>query len=318
MSTYETPDNQLAAVYATQSSSTETNDLGISTRVGSGRVSSTDAVPMSAPTGDQLSFRTTSGMAVHDPAAIKPDDVVNLGNGMGETSVAVAMAMGLLARSPAGHIVPVGAAAPPSSPPPDDKGPKPPLQPQQDERQQDTPNTRLDDESEATITDALTRAPGASIGVAVAAIDNGGEVPDAQVGQLAAELGMEPSQVRAKIASVQAAYAKEATTSAAKAAGTSEEMVAEAFEHFRRTGSSDFRAAMNAHFQSGRADYGSFVIDFVANLDQVDPARILEANTTAGRSVRWDAPSKQILVKVPGRGEMPWSVAVRQRLISVR
>lgn len=286
--------------------------LGITSHIDTGPLQLPDASVVPVPPGGSFAIRTPTGTRVYDPAAIGMDDVIEIAPGQ-ETSVAAAMSMGLLSRDAAGRIVPVGAAAPPSSPPPDDKG-KPPLPIQQ----QDTPNTRLDDESEATIADAMARAPGASIGVAVSVIENAGEVPEAVIGQLAADLGIEPEQARVKLQGVQAAYAKEATTSAAKAAGTSEAMAWEAFQHYQRTGSSDFKAAMHSHLASGRPTYGSHVIEYIAQLDQIDPQRILGAETVDGRSVRWDPASGQIVVKIKGRGEMSWAHAVRQRLISVQ
>jgi hypothetical protein len=294
------------------------DQLGISAYVDPGVVRSSDAPAAPAPTGGPMSFRTSAGVQLHDPAAVRPDDVVKFGPNSGdETSVEVAMSMGLLVRNAAGHIVP---AAP--GPQPTEAERQAQQQREQQPKQQETEAvTSLDPDSEAVMSRAFTEAPGETIGAAVSAIENNGEVSPAVVEQLAARLNMERGEAAQKTEQVKAAYATEATTYTAKALSTSEAIVKEALaavQHDSATKSA-FRQAAQTHFMSGRPDgYARLAQDWIANLDQTDPSRILNSNPVEGRSVRYDHNSRQVIVKLPDGRELPWGVAVRNGLISIK
>jgi hypothetical protein len=294
------------------------NQLDITTHVDQGVVRSSDAdVSVSVPAGWSFPVRNSAGMPIADPAAIAPDHIVDLGpSAGGETTVEVAIMMGLLTRNGAGHVVPVGSATVPQRQ--QEAGDQ--AKEQQQQQQQEEPNPSLDPESEAILANALTNAPSETIGVAVSVIENGGEVTDASVAQLAARLSLEPEAARAQIEQARNAYATEAYNETAKAVGTSAKVVKDALDAAQADPKtqSAFRRAAEAHFHSGRPDYSALVRDYVANLDQTDPQRILNSTPVAGRSVRWDQNSKQVLVRLPDGDEVSWSVAVTMGLITIK
>lgn len=283
--------------------------LGMTTRVDEGPVrGDSSAAPMAAPPGTgPVSVRTTAGVAVYDPAAVTPEDIVNI-HGI-ETNVAVAMSMGYMVRNAAGHIVPASSEQLNETA-------------QQQQRQDEADKTpkeerpRVSDEMEAELSDAYSRAPDESTGAAMAVIASDGEVSDRTVSQLASRLGVEPSEARAKVGRAMASYANEAATHSAKAAGISTAFAQEALQHARQNKTSEFRAAAEQHFRTGIPNYKDMVVDYIATLDQRDPGRILSAAPVAGRSVRYDPNTRQIIVTADGY-EMTWDNAVRSRKISI-
>jgi hypothetical protein len=79
------------------------------------------------------------------------------------------------------------------------------------------------------------------------------------------------------------------------------------------------RETAQRHYLEGKADYAPFIESYISRLDRTDPNYILAAAPIAGRrSVRYDHATKQIMVRVDGRHELPWEAAVKQKLISIK
>jgi hypothetical protein len=315
-SDYKGTDKVLAGVFRTDNTPSEptTSHLDASYRVVGNVVRSSDAdAAVSAPANWTFPVRNSGGMTISDPAAITPDHIVSLAPG-DETTVANAMYLGLMTRNAAGHIVPVGSASAPQGNTQQEKPPE--LETQEPEPE---PNPALDEASEALMTRAFSEAVSETLGMAVAVIYGEGSEEGAAE-QLASRLNLEKHDAIAKVESVKAAYATEAYNVTARTMDTSLQVVKEALDAAQAPPAtqSAFRRAAESHFHSGKPDYNQFVVDFIANLDQSDPQRILNAAPVAGRSVRYDHNSKQVLVKLPDGGEVSWDVAVRLGLISFR
>jgi hypothetical protein len=72
---------------------------------------------------------------------------------------------------------------------------------------------------------------------------------------------------------------------------------------------------MHRHFQSGRpGHYAELVKDYLVGLATTAPARILSAQFGGGVSARQDH-SGEIVVNVPGHGEMSFGAAVHSGLL---
>jgi hypothetical protein len=317
-SNYKSPASVLASVYGNgnNSSPTEANTshLDATAYVDQGVVRSTDATPVSVQSGWSYPVRNSAGMPIADPAAVAPDHIVDLGPaGGGETTVEVAIMMGLLTRNAAGHVVPVGSATVPQQQ--QEAGDQ--EKEQQQQQPQDEPNPALDPESEAIVANALTHAQGEAIGVAVSIIEKDGEITDASVAQLAARLGQEPAEARAQIEKARDAYVKEAVTHTAKTTGTTDAMAQEALHFAQKNNPQAFRRAAEEHWMTGKPSYDHLVREYVAELGTKEPRRILEAATIPGYSARWDAQSGQVLLRFQGQ-EMSWGDAVRLGYIMLK
>jgi hypothetical protein len=270
----------------------------------------TAPVAVAAPSSplDISSARTGTGQRVTDPALLTPDTIIT--HGGIETTLGTLLAIGQVMRDANGNYRSV---APGSE--------QAPQQPQQDREPTDNdtlpPNEPLDEQSEAVLTEALTKAPAQCVGAAASFINANGAVSDEAISQLAIATGQEPEAVREKFAQVTAAYSREAVKLGAKGALCSEEVSREALEWARHAKASELKETANRHFAEGRANYTGFVIDYLATLDQRDPNRILTATPVKGRSVHWDKGNNCVVVTLADGTEMSWSAAVRAKLISM-
>jgi hypothetical protein len=110
--------------------------------------------------------------------------------------------------------------------------------------------------------------------------------------QLAARLNLEKHDAIAKVEQVKAAYANEAFTVTARAVQTSPGMVEDALAAAQSNPAtqSAFRRAAEAHFHSGRPEYGHLVRDYIANLGSTDPQRIRKRGGCGGVCRTGNAP----------------------------
>lgn len=305
---YGSRDEVLAAVYSEPPANTE-HLVGMTTRVlnSSNAVSSGAAAAQSAPADagngpdlDLSEARSPIGQRITDAAQLTSDSIVRFAGV--ETSIATLVTLGLVVRDGVtGTFRAVEPQQATSQPAPAE------------------PAARMDDHSEAIVAEATEKAAGETMAAAVEIMSSDGRVSDGTVARIASRLSIEPEQARARIAHVQEAYARAAVAAGAKAAETSEEVAHDALQSARTARTSELRQAAEQHFTSGApAGYKDFVIDFVAGLGTSDPDRILTATPVPGRTVRWDAQSRQVLVKMADGSETTWAAAVRSGLIMLK
>jgi hypothetical protein len=249
---------------------------------------------------DLSSARSPTGERISDPSLLTGDSIVTF-QGM-ECSVGSLMTMGLVARDASGQYVTTNTGEAPSQEARADTAP---------------PNQPLDPHSEAIMAEAQAKAMPQLLGAATSFIQSDGVLSEEAVSQLASAMGIEPSAVREQATHVQQAYAKEAVQMAVKATECPEKIAADALAHASKNQQSAFREASQRHFSEGRADWGPLVMDYLANLDQVDPNQILNAGPVKGRSVHWDRGARCVVVTLGDGTQMSWAAAVRGKFISL-
>lgn len=132
------------------------------------------------------------------------------------------------------------------------------------------------------------------------------------VNALASRLGIEPAQAAKMTADTVAAFRATAERSIVSALG---EDLAASFSEWA-VGREDVRAADVALGKTGRADYSAPIKAFLADLGKTQPDHALGMAREAGLTAR--KVTGEVVVDVPGVGQMGWAVAVRGGFLPFR
>lgn len=235
---------------------------------------------------------------------IADDTRVTLAGGM-EMTVRSAAQMGLLVKNAAGQWTEAAAPGVTGSERPKGEEPK---EDGEDDDGEDGPPPRQDEETEAIMADAYTRAPQESISAAQAYVQAGGEMPQAATEALAARLGIEPAEAAAKVEQVTAGYTKEAHVSLSKTFG--DDLSAEVFEWAKENARTKLNEAAMRHFNTGRPDYDAIARDYLVHLAKSDPQRIAGATFPGGATTRI-APDGTVVLRERNGVERSFVAAVR-------
>jgi hypothetical protein len=256
----------------------------------------------SSPTiGNGFQARSQDGFAITSAAELTSDSIVTLPNGM-EVLYGVALSEGLLAPAALAEAK---------------QEQEETEQEQKQEEQKNNDTQPMNDEAEAVMADALTKAEGATIGAMVDLIKNDGVLSPFNIEELASRLQVEPEVVQQRTQVALRGYMEDANRGAAKAANTDEGLAHEALQDARQHRRSEMNEAMQRHGMTGRTGhYGPIVQDFVASLADTQPARVLGAKTGPGITVN-QAVTGEITVTIEGQGTFRYEDAVRQGLVVV-
>jgi len=256
------------------------------------------------PSGGILSTaRSTFGRPVAG-TDVRPNSIVKVG-GM-ETSVAAAVAAGLLQRNGDGSYSETGDGSQVSS-----QAPQEPQQPQE-QQQQDPAATKVEDlpqQLHEYAQDFCSRVDNVTVTSAVNALINGGDLSDNLVGQIAGQMQLEPGEVRGRTDQIRAAY----TEQAYKMVGEHAQAI---FDYANAHEPRALQAATQKHVtQEDPRAYDEVVRSFWLNLDRYAPAAILSANNAKDVGARRES-NGSITVELKGYPRMSWQAAVRAGLIA--
>jgi hypothetical protein len=256
--------------------------------------------------------RTQDGYRVTHLADLKPNDIVTI-NGV-ETELRVAIEAGLIKLND-GKLRGVTEA---------ELARAEQQQGQQDQQQTDQRSEEqkaqadpIGPEAYKVMTDALTRDPGAVTNAAADLIEADGDMSTGAVEELASRMGVAPAEAQHRAQVAMAGYAKEAYATSAREVGVDETLAAEALQDARRSRPSEFKEIAYRHVNEGKAGYAGLVREYVAGLATTAPQQVLNATTTSGVKV-FQAPNGDIMVDIPGDGQMRYEDAVHLGRITVK
>jgi hypothetical protein len=229
---------------------------------------------------------------------LRPDDIVMVA-GM-ETTVAIARRLGLVEENEYGKLV-NGADAR-----------KLVEEPIQEAVETGEAFASQDDEKHLAEMSALTSA-----GPQVAAINDfvtTGQMSSNTIERLASEAGMEPHQVQENFAKVQAAFTAQAKSVVTKTGVPDFDDFSQwAWQHQPNS----MQDAIRAHtMHRSTAGYQAIAAEYVATMDQHDPHAILEADFGGGITAS-KAPNGNIVLNIPGTGQVSWRQAINLGLVKV-
>lgn len=243
--------------------------------------------------------RTQDHFPITDAADLQPDSVVTVmvdGRPM-EVDYAIAKANGLL--SPQGL-----------------------QQAQQDQQRveqkaaqreaEDNKVEPLDPKSEALMREAVSTPEGqsATFHFGVDMVHNNFEVTENMVNEFASAQRIEPSEAKARVDHVMAAYHAEAVRAAVRETGAPDHIVAQVLYEARE--SSEMKETAMAHWQTDRArGYGKFVLRHIASLADTPEgaAKVVAANPHRARL----ASDGSAVVRLDNGQELSWANAILSR-----
>lgn len=139
---------------------------------------------------------------------------------------------------------------------------------------------------------------------AVKSVMETGALTDEHVGQLAAQMGLEPDEVRSRAASLQGAYEAQAKSMLGTYA---DEIIAYARDKQPQL----MNQAVARHVQQEDANaYADVVKSWWLDLPKTDPDYLMSATNAKQLGLQRDARSGQVTVMVPGIGRMEWRAAI--------
>lgn len=166
------------------------------------------------------------------------------------------------------------------------------------------------EESLATLVDQVS--PNDQINGLNQLVDNGA-VSDELVGQVASNLGVDPSAVHGQIGSIVSEFETQARATINKSGVDSEAVI----EWARVHAADELRDAMMAQGQKRTtAGYADIAKSYVERLDTIDPSAILNAELKDGLKARRDDGGR-IILTTPSGSSMEWRSAVRSGLVSI-
>src|SRR5262249_31663985 len=133
------------------------------------------------------------------------------------------------------------------------------------------PAERLDDQAEGWLGEAYTKAQGSAISVAEEVIAQDGVASDARIEMLASDLGINPSEAKARVEHVVKSYSDEAIRVSARNVGTTPDIVAEAFAWANYEQDPALKQAAQNHYQTGKARYEGIVRGYISSLAERAP-----------------------------------------------
>ncbi|MEM6668725.1 MAG: hypothetical protein AAF661_05860 [Pseudomonadota bacterium] len=171
----------------------------------------------------------------------------------------------------------------------------------------------FDDATEAQISDVISKTGGdAQISTINSIAEHGFEAAD--FGGLASQLGVEPHEAQQQMASIFTAFENQAANVCAKY-GVGD------LADFRQWADAvgkgrEIQAAMLAHAQQGDPGvYADLATQYAESYDTRDPNHVMEMLAEIGVKSRFT--DGQVILDVPGAGEMSWQAAHRAGIVSL-
>lgn len=152
---------------------------------------------------------------------------------------------------------------------------------------------------------------------AVTEVVESGEFSDHTIKSVATIMGMNEASAAQAVQSIQAAYTHQLSEGLSKAGLSDEVTQADFHAWLTETKPQDAKAARRALAEKSTArGYIKHVSDYVAALGTRSPEVAVEVAQASGVSAR--VHQGDALVTIPGVGEVPWFVALKQGFVSVR
>jgi hypothetical protein len=238
---------------------------------------------------------------------IREDSIVTVGGF--ETTVAAAKAIGKIRVNAAGVLVYADESLAPKA----DAAPKGTHKPTQQDQQQPTKPAeieKLDDASEALMTElvaATSKVGNMDVAAVQKHLTEEGSVPTDLLNRLATGMGQEPAVVAQKLAQVREAFTKQAYDSVGAVAP-------EVFEWANQHAPQELRAAIDQQVKHGTTKgYQAISQKFMEQLDRLRPGFI--ENTTEGKQLQARRePDGTVSIVHPKYGRISWQVAIRKGL----
>lgn len=252
----------------------------------------------SGSAGILSSARTTVGAP--STGGVKSTDIITLPNGM-EVSVAMAEQLGMVQLDGNGRYVEVQGGVEAASRQPEQEAPV------------DDAEGFADPKAEAALMElAQTVSPSLQVG-AVADVVRTGAVDPLTLNRAAAEAGIEPAAMQAKVDATMAQFRAQAVA-AVQGFGSADPE--DFFEWAQENAPNGLKEAMQQHgLQRSTKGYEPLYRTFIGSMELHDPHSILEAEFGGGITARQDRGA--VLLNIPGKGEVPYGVAVKSGLIKV-
>jgi hypothetical protein len=233
------------------------------------------------------------------PSELRPEDLVKVGDT--DIEVRLAERMGFLKRLPDGTYQETGRA------PTEEK--------QEEKPPEDTGEALADAQLESDLTAFVSGTDAGTQVKALMQLAENGEVNRSTLETAAAQLKMEPREVSAKLDIIADGFRDQAATFA-KSHGIDD--VQSFWDWAREARGREFQGAMIRHgMERSTSVYQPIIQAYLESYAERHPERALAITSKSGVTARKDPRTGEVLLNVPGRGEMPFQVAVRQRLIKL-
>ncbi|UHC16313.1 hypothetical protein LRS73_28330 [Methylobacterium currus] len=167
--------------------------------------------------------------------------------------------------------------------------------------------------AEQNLTELVSATTAGNQIAAMQELINGGEVSTQTLNRAASEAGREPSQMAESLELVKAAFKAQADASVA-AQGVEDADALWAWARANRP--NDLKQAMNNHgSMRDPRGYAGIAQEYVASVADRDPSSVLNAEFGGGISARMAG--KEVVLSIPGRGEMSYRSALKAGFIKV-
>lgn len=252
---------------------------------------------MVSQTGGTITLARNSWGTTKTGSDITEASIINL-NGM-ETTIKAAMAAGMVVRNADGSYAVVGA------------------QSTQQQPAQEDPNAGMeglgDDALEASITEVASKASASDVVSVINAISKNEGIPEAAIGRIASQMGLEPGEAMARAETIRQAFETQALAAIGKSGFDAQEVVAWAWANRPDL----MQKAIYSHATERHTKgYGNVVKAYLGGLEKSNPQAILNAQLPQGMTAR-QMRDGSIMVSTP-HGDFPWSALLRMGAVSVR
>ncbi|MFF8802524.1 MULTISPECIES: hypothetical protein [unclassified Methylobacterium] len=231
---------------------------------------------------------------------VKASDIITLPNGM-EVSVAMAEQLGMVHLDGNGRYVEVQGGVDAASRQPEQEAPV------------DDAEGFSDPKAEAALMElSQTVSPSLQVG-AVADVVRTGAVDPLTINRAASEAGIEPGEMQARVDATMAQFRAQAISAVAGLGSADPEGF---FEWAQEHAPNGLKEAMQQHgLERSTKAYVPLYQTFIGSMELHDPHSILEAEFGGGITARQERGA--VLLNIPGKGEIPYGVAVKSGLIKV-
>lgn len=243
--------------------------------------------------------RTKTGSPRLD-GAFQPSDIINIGGQ--EMQVSTAEMLGMVSRDGQGRYTEVQAGIDAAKAAPEV------------EEAVDDAKPFADPQAEASFSSLVQGvSPGQQVTVMQELI-NSGEVSPNSLARASSEAQREPSEMSAHLSQVMQSFRSEAVAVVTSLGSDDPEGFFDwAKEHRPR----EFKRAMETHgMERSTKGYGPIHQEFVATMADHDPASVLGAKFGSG--ITAERIGKQIVLNIPGKGQVSYGAALRAGLITVK
>jgi hypothetical protein len=184
---------------------------------------------------------------------------------------------------------------------------------QDDEAPADSGEALSDTKAETELTTLCSSVFAGTQINALQQIINRGAADAATITHAASEARMEPSQMNAHVQNVMDAFRAQAVTTVQGHGGADAETF---FDWARENKPREMKAAMQAHgMERSTKGYEPIFREYVASIADDDPEAVLSAKFGGG--IKAQRIGKDVVLTIPGRGQMTYRTALKEGLIKV-